>query len=261
MASSLANQLATFFALLGLVALLGALHIMCELRSANRQRRRSQADEEQGRANFGRRSWIFLDDLPRSRSPSRAAMVPNAMPPAYIPRTRQARSPTAAPPRPLGHLPSLDHRYSPDSFPQQQSLPDTYPFVLTGDSTKAPATSRWFPPHARAPFAEDSEGSRAQQSLETALSPLERVQQSFVQTWITFANGKLESADPEVSEVLSPVSMPTSFPVPAATSTQTGMSLSLQAHTRIGTVQVHKPRLVCPANRESDTAAAISYPR
>ena len=239
-----------FSALLGLAALLLVLHIMCGLRSANRQRRRSQADEEQGRPSFGRRSWILLDDLPRSRSRSRADMVPNAMPPAYIPRTHQARSLTAVPPRPLGHLPSLDHRYFPASFPQQQSLPDTYPLVLTGDSTKAPATNRLFPPHARVPFVEDSEGSRVQQSLETALSPWERVQQPFVQTRMPFANGKLESADPEVSEVLSPVSMPTSFPVPTATSTQTGISLPLPAHTRIGTVQVHKPRLVCPTNRE-----------
>src|SRR6266480_879443 len=202
------SALVAFSALLGLAALLVVLHIMCGLRSANRQRRRPQADEEQGRPSFGKRSWILLDYLPHSRSGSRAAMVPNAMPPAYIPRTHQARSLTAAPPRPLGHLPSLDHRYFPASFPQQQSLPDTYLLDLTGDSTKAAATSRLFPPHARVPFAEDSGGSRVQQSFETTLSPLERVQQPFVQTRMPFANGKLVSADLEVSEGLSPVFMP-----------------------------------------------------
>src|SRR2546423_2996706 len=93
------SALVAFSALLCLAALLVVLHIMCGIRSANRQRRRSQADEEQGRPSFGNRSWILLDDLPRSRSRSRAAMDPNAMPPAYIPRTRQARSLTAAPDR------------------------------------------------------------------------------------------------------------------------------------------------------------------
>lgn len=267
MASSVVDQLTPLFILLGLAAIVGALHLMYGLprwlywksgRAATQQRRMSQADEEQGSANPCRRSWVSLDNLPRSRSSSTAAMVPNAVPPTYISRTCQVGFRTAALPRPLRHPPSLDHRYSPAPFPQQQSLPGVLLFVLADESTDTlgiRSSSLQHPPsRTTAPFAKDS-----RESLEPIVLPLA---QSPVQTRIPFANDLVESVEPEVAEVLSPVSTSTYFPAPAATPTRTDIlplrkpiSMSLQTGTITGTVQAHKPRLVCPANRESDTTA------
>lgn len=271
MTSSNFNKNIPLFIFLGLAAIFGAIYLMHRLlvwrywksRGSANQQRTSQADEEKGRTNSRRRSRVSLDSLTRSRSSSTAAMVPNAIPPAHIPRARQVVCPTAAPARPLRHLPSLDDGYSPAAFPRQQSLPDVLLFVIADDSTETPEIrgSSLQPsiPHNRAHFAKDSK-----ESLETVPSPLE---QSSSQTRLPFANDSPESVGPEAAEFLSPVSTSTYFPAPETTTTHTDIlplrkpvSLSLEAHTRTGTVQAQKPRLVCLANRESDTAAGTLSP-
>jgi hypothetical protein len=268
MASSVVNQLTPLFILLGLAAIVGALHLMYGLprwlywksgRAANQQRRISQADEEQGSTNPCRRSWASLDNLPRSQSSSTAAMVPNAVPPTYISRSCQVGFHTAALPRPLRHPPSLDHRYSPAPFPQQQSLRGVHLFVPTDESTDIHgirSSSLQHPPsRTTAPFAKDFQGVARNHGI--ALGTISCTDSDIPSLMIW-----LESVEPEVAEVLSPVSTSTYFPAPAATSTRTDIlplrqpiSMSLQTGTITGTVQAHKPRLVCPANRESDTRA------
>jgi hypothetical protein len=242
MPSSVLNQLTPLVIVIALAGTLGLIHWMdrstfrlfgTPQRSANQTKRLPLGDEEQGRTKPRRGSWVFPDTLPRSpRSSSTASLARNAVPPAYIPRTWQGESPPAAPPQPITDLPSLDHGYSPASCLKPQSPPYDPLFVLANDSTE---------------------------SLERAISPLEL---SPPQTRIPFARNSTESIETEVAEDFNPESTWSYFEAPAAP--LTGMDpfpfhkpvpLNLQAQTRTGSVEGHRPMVVSPAGAEDTTAS------
>jgi hypothetical protein len=241
MASSLVNQLTPLFIILGLAAVLVFLQVMDGRprwiygrpeRLKTQATRPPQGDEEQGRINRQRDSWVSLHNLPRySPSSATTPMLPNAAPPAYLPGRRRAEYPADLPPRPIADLPRLDPGYPPAACPRQQSPPQDLSFVLFNDSTE---------------------------SLKTVLSPWEQFSS---QARMPFPSDSTESTETEATDFVNPASTSTSFQASAVNSPGVGhfpfckpLPFSLQVHTSTGTVQTHMPAVESPISPDAKFA-------
>src|SRR5579859_5376020 len=152
MISPTINQLTPLFTVISLAGIMAVLYVTDSWMRCffGRRTRRLQRDEEQARpagpglsrADGWRESWVSLDELSRySRSSSTAPILPSAVPPAYISRTRrEGGSRTDRPPQPIPNLPPLYHSSLPVASPQQQSSPVSPIFIVANDSRESIGT-------------------------------------------------------------------------------------------------------------------------
>ena len=222
MASS--EVLVILYIVLG-VALIVGIHLL--FRRLTRTRRR---DEEQERPARGPRFSISLETLPRRSPPSSPALLlPNAAPPAHLPRSRREGE-SSTPPRPLPNLPAL----RPESLSaksSQRPCPPQSPalFILANDSTES--------------F--QSETSPLDQGLPPT-APKRQKRPPPIR--IPFANDSTASIEVEVAGFAQPT-----FRRP--------LPLSLQPHSRPGTVQARRPVIVLQNSLDSGHAIGSAVSR
>jgi hypothetical protein len=210
-----------------------------------RRTRHLQGDEEQdrpagpglSRPDGWRESWVSSDELSHhSRSSSTAPILPSAVPPAYIPKTRrEGRSRTDRPPSPIRNLPPLYPSSLSVASPQQQSPPVSPIFIVANDSR-------------------ESIGTEVPPLHNTLAPPVSPLHQSSPQIRNPFANDSMESLETEVADLKNLILEPPKTPVLSTFRLHRPLPLSLQAHIQIGTVDAHRPVVASPVSPELDDA-------
>src|SRR5277367_2752887 len=247
MVSPTINQLIPLFTVISLAGILAVLYVTDAWMRYffGRRTRHLQGDEEQARpAGPGlsrpdgwREPWVSLDELSRySRSSSTAPILPSAVPPAYISKTRrEGGSRTDRPPRPIQNLPPLYHSSLPVASPQQQSPPVSPIFIVANDSR-------------------ESIGTEVPPLHNTPAPPVSPLHQSSPQIRNPFANDSTESLETEVADLKNLILEPPKTPVLSTFRLHRPLPESLQAHVQTGMVDAHRPVVASPVSPQSDDA-------